>query len=112
MTQTETIDVISQRLAGLDDRRLKEVADMIEAMSVPDATRRSLSDRETKLLIAACADFANGRTVTIDESRARTDALFARYEALYDCDEADLRIHLIVHERADRTSIDLSVVSW
>ena len=31
---------------------------------------------------------------------------------LYDYDDAELRIHLIVHERADRTSIDLSAVVW
>jgi hypothetical protein len=31
---------------------------------------------------------------------------------LYDYDDAELRIHLIVHASADRTAIDLSSVVW
>ena len=31
---------------------------------------------------------------------------------LYDFDDAELRIHLIVHGRADRRIIDLSAVVW
>lgn len=31
---------------------------------------------------------------------------------IYDFDDAELRIHLMIHERADRTLIDLSTVDW
>lgn len=31
---------------------------------------------------------------------------------LYDFDESELRVHLIVHASADRTQVDLSSVEW
>ena len=31
---------------------------------------------------------------------------------LYDYDDSELRVHLIIHVRMDRTSIDLSTVIW
>ena len=31
---------------------------------------------------------------------------------LYDYDDDELRIHLVVHESADRTKIDLSKITW
>jgi hypothetical protein len=31
---------------------------------------------------------------------------------LYDYDDAELRVHLIIHEHADRTLIDLSTIEW
>lgn len=42
---------------------------------------RQLSDREIQLVVQSKADFAEGRTVTLEQSRARTDALFARHRA-------------------------------
>ena len=38
-----------------------------------------------------------------------TDAPFV---LLYDFDDDELRIHLIIHESADRTLIDLSTIEW
>ncbi len=31
---------------------------------------------------------------------------------LYDYDDTELRIHLIIHAKADRAQIDLSAVEW
>ena len=31
---------------------------------------------------------------------------------LYDYDDAELRVHLVIHASADRTLIDLSTVDW
>ncbi len=36
----------------------------------------------------------------------------APFVLLYDFDDDDLRVHLIVHASADRTLIDLSTVEW
>ena len=38
-----------------------------------------------------------------------TDAPFV---LLYDFDDHELRIHLIIHESADRTLIDLATIEW
>lgn len=31
---------------------------------------------------------------------------------VYDYDDAELRIHLVIHERADRRAVDLSKIVW
>ena len=36
----------------------------------------------------------------------------APFVLLYDFDDGELRVHLIVHAAADRTLIDLSTVEW
>ena len=36
----------------------------------------------------------------------------APFVILYDFDDRDLRIHLIIHEKTDRTLIDLTKVEW
>ena len=36
----------------------------------------------------------------------------APFVLLDDHDDTELRIHLVIHERADRTLVDLSVVVW
>lgn len=36
----------------------------------------------------------------------------APFVLLYDFDDDELRVHLIVHAAADRTEIDLSLVEW
>ena len=36
----------------------------------------------------------------------------APFVILYDYDDAELRVHLVIHARADRTKIDLSKVVW
>lgn len=36
----------------------------------------------------------------------------APFVLLYDYDDHELRIHLIIHERADRRLIELSTVEW
>ncbi len=34
------------------------------------------------------------------------------FVVLYDFDDSELRVHLIIHAKADRTLIDLSAVVW
>ncbi len=34
------------------------------------------------------------------------------FVVLYDFDDSELRVHLIIHAKADRTLIDLSTVVW
>jgi hypothetical protein len=82
MTRAEALNTIAAKLAVLDDDRVQAVAELIADFAAPSAHElRVLSDREHALLAQARQDFASGRTVTLSESRARTDALFAQYEA-------------------------------
>jgi hypothetical protein len=82
MTRTEAIASITRKLASFDDERVQAVAEIVAEMDAPTAKPfRALSNREAALLEQSKADFAEGRTVTLEESRARTDALFARFEA-------------------------------
>lgn len=82
MTRTEAIATITRTLASFDDERVLAVARIVASMDGPLAKPiRALSEREAALLAQSKADFAAGRTVTLEQSRARTDALFAQFEA-------------------------------
>jgi hypothetical protein len=78
MTKHEALAIIEASLPALDAGQAMALADVAQSMTRP---RRSLSDREKHLLLQSHADFADGRTVTLEQSRARTDALFARFRA-------------------------------
>ena len=84
MTRTEAIATITARLADADDETVKSVADFVQSLVQPVTASpplRPLSAREHSLLEQAKEDFKAGRTYTLEESKARTDALFARYRA-------------------------------
>lgn len=61
-----------------DDDTLERAADVFRA-GLGSVLARPLSEREKGLLEQSKADFAAGRTVTLEELRARSDALFARH---------------------------------
>jgi hypothetical protein len=82
MTRAQAIATITRTLETFDDESVQVVAEIVSEMDTAPATPiRALSAREQSLLVQSKADFTAGRTVTLDESRARTDALFARFAA-------------------------------
>jgi hypothetical protein len=74
---TDSAKIIAET-AGLSEADVAYVADACPAMVPMGAPLRPLSARERDLLVAAQRDFAEGRSLTMEQSRARTDALFAR----------------------------------
>lgn len=80
MTRTETIASITSKLAEADDETVQAIADFVQSMT-PPLQVRPLSERERGLLEQSGRDFENGDTLTMEESIARTDALFARHRA-------------------------------
>ena len=81
MTRTEAIATITAKLASLDDERLRTVAEIVDDVAADEAFR-PLTTRELALLEQSKADFAAGRTLTLAEARARTDAALAERRAL------------------------------
>ena len=78
MTRTEAIAVINAKLSALDDERVKTVVDIVEdiAQSSDDLTR-DLTARELALIEQSKEDFKSGRTYSLSEARAMTDAALA-----------------------------------
>ena len=82
MTKAQAIAEITRRLASFDDERVATVAEIVADMDQPPPKPlRALSERELALLAQSKADFAEGRWFTLEECRARTDALIAEFEA-------------------------------
>jgi len=78
MTRTQAIASITAKLASFDDERVLTVAEIVAGMEGPPVRPiRALSERETALLAQSKADFAAGRTVTLAEVIAHTDAALA-----------------------------------
>ncbi len=76
MTRTETIATITRKLASFDDERVRAVADIIDEMDEPSAAPiRGLSGREVGLLAQSKADFAAGRSYSMEEVIAHLDAV-------------------------------------
>ena len=73
MTRTEAIALITTKLASLDDERVQAVAEIVADIAADAAPVRSLTARELQLLEQSKADFAAGRTYSIDEVRAHSD---------------------------------------
>lgn len=67
MTRTEAIAVINAKLAALDDDRVLAVAEIVDDIAVDTGPMRQLTDREQALLAQSKADFAAGRTLSMDE---------------------------------------------
>lgn len=78
MTRTEAIATISAKLASFDDERVLTIAEIVAGMDGPPAKPvRRLSDREAALLAQSKADFAAGRSYSLAEVIAHTDAALA-----------------------------------
>jgi len=77
MTRTEAIAVINAKLASLDDERVLAVAEIVDDIAADTGADtgavRELTARELTLLEQSKADFAAGRTYSIDEVRAHSD---------------------------------------
>jgi hypothetical protein len=81
MTRTEAIATITAKLGALDDERLQAVVEIVDDIAANEALR-PLTARELALLDQSKADFKEGRTLSLDEARARTDAYLAERRAL------------------------------
>ena len=81
MTRIETIATLTAKLGALDDERLQAVIEIVEDISSNDMMR-PLAAREIALLEQSRADFKEGRTLSLDEARARTDAYLAERRSL------------------------------
>jgi hypothetical protein len=80
MTRSEAIATIARKLATFDDERVRAVADIVEDMDVvPAAPLRPLSAREAGLLAQSKADFSAGRSYSMDEVIAHTDAVLGPF---------------------------------
>ena len=73
MTRTEAIAVINAKLASLDDERVLAVAEIVDDIAADTGAVRELTARELTLLEQSKADFAAGRTYSVDEIRAHSD---------------------------------------
>jgi hypothetical protein len=81
MTRAEAIATITAKLGALDDERLQAVVEIVDDIAANEALR-PLTARELALLDQSKADFKEGRTLSLDEARARTDAYLAERRAL------------------------------
>jgi hypothetical protein len=82
MTRSEAITVITSRLASLGDEGLSSLAEHAEDLGEAGAVRQ-LTERELALVEQAKADFAAGRTYTMEEARLLFDAFIAGLRAKY-----------------------------
>ena len=80
MTRMQTIELITAKLATLDDERLQAVAQMISSLDEEESVLpRELTPRELALIEQSREDFKAGRTLTLEEARARTDEFLAKH---------------------------------
>ena len=78
MTRTEAIAKINARLSSLADDEVLTVADMLDHIADAQTGIRRLTPRELQLIEQSKADFQDGRTSTLQESRAFVEAELAR----------------------------------
>lgn len=81
MTRSEAIARINARLSSLDDERVLTVADIVDEIAASDDSSRQLTAHELALIEQSRQDFRAGRTLTLEEARARTDAFLAQRRA-------------------------------
>ena len=77
MTRTDAITMITAKLAAFDDARVLAVADIVKSMDEIEQPLRQLSSRERALLEQSKADFAAGRSYSLEESIAMLDERLA-----------------------------------
>lgn len=81
MTRSEAIAVINAKLAALDDERVLTIAGIVDDIAAGVGSVRDLTPRELALLEQSKADFAAGRTYSVDEIRAHSDAFIKALRA-------------------------------
>ncbi len=79
MNRHDAIATINAKLADADDETVESVAEFVQALS--GRRMRPLSEREKALLEQSREDFKAGRTLSMEEFMAQTDAMFARHRA-------------------------------
>ena len=67
----------------LDDARVADLAELVQASIEPAEPFRDLSDDERAGLAAAAEDFKTGRTYTPEQYKAEMDDFMARMRAKY-----------------------------
>ncbi len=77
MTRTEAIAIIEATLPKLNDARVADLAELVQAAAQPATPFRDLTDEERAGLASAAEDFKTGRTYTVSEARALTDDFLA-----------------------------------
>ena len=82
MTRTQTITAIAEKLASLGDDELLSVAEHVDDLTGRGGLR-SLTQRELGLIEQSKADFAAGRTYSLEEARAASDALIKGWRKKY-----------------------------
>lgn len=83
MTRTEAIAIITATLPKLDDARVAELAQLVQAAAEPTTPFRDLTDAERAGLASAVEDFKAGRTFTPEQYRSEMDDFMARMQAKY-----------------------------
>jgi hypothetical protein len=83
MTRTEAIAIITATLPKLDDARVADLAEFVQAAAEPATPFRELTDDERAGLVRARDDFAAGRTYTPEQYCAEMDDFMARMQAKY-----------------------------
>ena len=77
MTRTEAIAIITEKLSSFDDERVMAVAGIVEDLAQDDDQLRDLTPGELALIEQSKDDFKHGRTYSLAEARAMTDAFLA-----------------------------------
>ena len=83
MTRTEAIAIITATLPKLDDARVADLAQLVQAAAEPAAPFRPLTDDESAGLASAAEDFKAGRTYTPEQYKAEMDDFMTRMRAKY-----------------------------
>jgi hypothetical protein len=77
MTRTQSISVIQETLASLDDAEVATVAEIVQTMATP-LKFRDLTPEELAGIERSRADFRAGRTYSLEEAMALTKELMAQ----------------------------------
>jgi hypothetical protein len=82
MTRTQSIAIIKETLASLDDEGVEAVAAFVQPMGRPlDVSQ--LTPDELAGIERSKADFREGRTVSIEDYNIEMDAFMQRLKAKY-----------------------------
>jgi hypothetical protein len=82
MTRTQSISVIQETLASLDDAEVATVAEIVQTMAAPFKFR-DLTPDELAGIERSRADFRAGRTVSRQDYNDEMDAFMQRLKAKY-----------------------------
>ena len=69
--------IITAKLPSLNDEGVLAIADIVQSIEAADELPRELTPDELALIEQSKDDFKSGRTYTLDQARAMTDAFLA-----------------------------------